>query len=459
MTPVYVLKGTYRWNNTLTRIPINNPIGLDFESTIVDGATTTKFTFNRLQNSGDYIQFYVTKVNNSTEDSRVDTFINVYNLSTNRWEWELQDFTVIYPMTYDETLGNWFNNNATAISVEPEPEEPEEPDEPDTPTETKTIKKGTYRFNDIVETPSEGFGFDIPFTSSFLNEGVTYNIVCNRIHTMTDANGGIVMFNIIEMSPLMDGLPIPLDAGVYNSNKWMMEVQIITVTEDATVDDTSSTWFNTNTKPYTETPDTPDTDPTVDSLIAKLQNLINKANTVTGKNNTDITSSVCSLIAGYGRGGGGECDRNHIIEVDTLPTENISEDDIYKMGDSYYQYRNVFKDVLINIGSVVSLVETYQQQGATIELFSVDKYEDVTDPHPSNLDTGALAIYYDASRDDIFFYASGAWYSISLELDMSNGGAIADASEATTPYCYYALVDSGWKPLGAAEYTGEVVIE
>lgn len=45
---------------------------------------------------------------------------------------------------------------------------------------------------------------------------------------------------------------------------------------------------------------------TAESVKAKLQGLINLANTVTGNADTDLTAAVNALIAGFGQGGGGE---------------------------------------------------------------------------------------------------------------------------------------------------------
>ena len=41
-----------------------------------------------------------------------------------------------------------------------------------------------------------------------------------------------------------------------------------------------------------------------DVVKVKIQNLINKANATTGKNDTDLTSGVYNLVQGYGSGGG-----------------------------------------------------------------------------------------------------------------------------------------------------------
>lgn len=60
---------------------------------------------------------------------------------------------------------------------------------------------------------------------------------------------------------------------------------------------------------------------------------------ITAADEVDL-SEIDDLIGGEGGGGStdGECTRNHIIEVTTLPTTNIDTNALYKMGESYYKY-------------------------------------------------------------------------------------------------------------------------
>ena len=153
---------------------------------------------------------------------------------------------------------------------------------------------------------------------------------------------------------------------------------------------------------------------------------------------------------------GGECSGNHIIEVETLPTENIDENALYKMGESYYKAgEKEFKDLLaVEDGTKMSYVDAITQQGATLELFYVDNYENVANPQPFMTGT-TMSMYYDAHRNDVFMYDEG-WFSASLMMEgMTNGGAITDASEATEETHYYALISNGWK----AYRNGILVIE
>lgn len=147
---------------------------------------------------------------------------------------------------------------------------------------------------------------------------------------------------------------------------------------------------------------------TADSVKAKIQALIAKANSTTGKSDTDLTSGVNSLVDGYGQGdpvpvwdedftlsddteeitgrepllkektitandtylasadgadgyskvivnvagggGGGESTLEYIIEVDVLPTDSaaIDKNALYKCGRSYYMWAP-FKDMILVI--------------------------------------------------------------------------------------------------------------
>jgi hypothetical protein len=169
------------------------------------------------------------------------------------------------------------------------------------------------------------------------------------------------------------------------------------------------------------------------------------------ENGTHNVKEFESVEVNVASGGGGECSGNHIIEVDTLPTENISRNDIYKMGDSYYKYSPQPKDLVCFFegGTVMLFSQQVASNGGTLELIYTDNYESVTDPHFfMDYSTMTYTFYYDASRKDAFAYANGEWASVSLMLELSNGGVITDMEEITTAECYYILLDI-WKKYDA----------
>ncbi len=66
---------------------------------------------------------------------------------------------------------------------------------------------------------------------------------------------------------------------------------------------------------------------TLESVKAKIQGLIEKANAATSRADTQLSPAVDALIAGYGSGGGG----GGFIDVTELPTEDINEDAAYRL--------------------------------------------------------------------------------------------------------------------------------
>jgi hypothetical protein len=57
--------------------------------------------------------------------------------------------------------------------------------------------------------------------------------------------------------------------------------------------------------------------------------LLSSANAKTGKNDANLNDAVNTLMNGYGTGGGGECTKKHVIEVDVLPEVGV-EGAVYK---------------------------------------------------------------------------------------------------------------------------------
>ena len=63
---------------------------------------------------------------------------------------------------------------------------------------------------------------------------------------------------------------------------------------------------------------------TADSVKNKIQGLINTANATTGKADTDLTSAVGALIAGFGQGGSGGGGASGLYAAKITPAEDVS---------------------------------------------------------------------------------------------------------------------------------------
>ena len=507
MAAIEIKKGTYRWNDTITNLPTTSVYILDFESNL-DG--DAKYTFNKLQSSSTHIQFYVASVNDETTNSAVGTFIDVYNLSSNLWQWSVQEFTVTVATTVDSEFGTWFNSNATAISVEDTPEYGElkvysndgttllktisipvgetvtftansngfsggdysytyngdktflgiatnanattpayavgstvswtsttagmtvyiveeitESEEPDTPTETKTIKAGTYRFNDVLTDSENHWGdidinFTLPSSINFNEETNTVTLnatpfLCYKITRISSDNtlalyfnGSIVVYigeapyywNTVYEQCISGGFTVDDTVKGYG--------QIITITEDFTsadeYDEVFVTWFNENAKPYTI--------PTEDSIIAKMKALIAKANITTGKSDTDLTEAILSLAAGYGVAGEG------IVEVtseatmtailNSATTANSGKLYKYVGPGGTYCLGALSGSSTISAVPGVDMNYGFSSGAKSIEFVSVDDAGTVTKPSSLAVNTAYKMRLYRDDADDATSYFNGS---------------------------------------------------
>ena len=171
-----------------------------------------------------------------------------------------------------------------------------------------TIKKGTYILSsnpsylnyDVLQLPTtingddfiDNYGFEITPMSTGNSLGT--EVVAFSIFNTFSYNGGYSSGAFVRMSA--DGSSLTLLMPTENlSNIYGGEFEI---PKDTTVNDVVYNWFNENTTSEGGSSDTP----TAESVKAKIQSLINKANTTTGKSDTDLTEAVLSLVGGYGNG-------------------------------------------------------------------------------------------------------------------------------------------------------------
>lgn len=137
-----------------------------------------------------------------------------------------------------------------------------------------------------------------------------------------------------------------------------------------------------------------------------------------------------------------------IIEVETLPTENIDGNALYKMGDSYYKFGEEFKDLLFGInGEGDSFKDVVEAQGTTVNLHFARTRP--TENIKISIDD-ILHLYFVYDENDVLAYGdfdgkgTNEWKSIEDTNNPPFVGPITDKSQITE-YGFYALVDNGWK--------------
>lgn len=159
--------------------------------------------------------------------------------------------------------------------------------------------------------------------------------------------------------------------------------------------------------------------------------------------------------------GSGECSGEHIIEVDTLPTENINETDLYKCGDSYYKSGvNPFSDLILvyDDGTTQSFDTIAPGFGMTYS-FNIIPTKITENIQVSDNDT-IYHWYYIEDENDVFLYmdpdstGTNDWYTWGELADSTFNGIISDISEATTTG-YYTLSSLVWTSYS----NGQMVVE
>lgn len=123
--------------------------------------------------------------------------------------------------------------------------------------ETKTIKAGTYRFNDVLTAPSADIAEDINYsvTTLFKAYDVTIQGNCNQIRVYLNYDGeeNVLVYTAVSSEPDFSsaGVSYPIPFRVYDEVGWNYTdydegIQTITITEDTEVSDEFYEWFNKN---------------------------------------------------------------------------------------------------------------------------------------------------------------------------------------------------------------------
>lgn len=150
--------------------------------------------------------------------------------------------------------------------------------------------------------------------------------------------------------------------------------------------------------------------------------------------------------------GGGACDKPHIIQVDTLPTENMDETAVYLCGGNYYTYKEPrFLDCYMYYPSY-DMVISYQ------ELAAAEGIEFTYHIIPTRAAEGILEsvepvihLYWILDENVVGNLIDGEW------TDMPVTGVVADASELVADGHYVIGQSGGWtkyfSPVGTLAIT------
>lgn len=308
--------------------------------------------------------------------------------------------------------------------------------------------KGKWLFNEVLDAYGTAFEQSVEFTASFVDESTTYDGRFTGIkYKPTESN--LVAYTVGSTVPASsywesgEDTVVYLRAPNYNTDAWSFEGinEVDFGSTEQTVSDEFMTWLTANAVPLDAEETTAATITHNGEVIASL----NAGQTATlkcagMKMATDVVVAVAENI------GGGECDKPHIIEVDTLPTENIDENAVYLCGGAYYTHGTKLADVLV---LMVSLAEVIGGAAITYHYATTKPTENIAV-------TGKVYnIYYIADENNLFLYGNFAgngenvWVTGSEAFNQEYGfnppfaGVVSDASEVTS-YDLWAVVQTGW---------------
>ena len=448
--------GTYKFNDVLTVIPyetfslesitdkrywIVENHGLDIKPVVVgqDGmvATLTRFslanTFGDVYIDGEPKEFFDRITCSAILDGQelaMSVEVELFYGTT---------FTVLTEQEVSPEFYDWFIANAVEV------------------VEGKQIS-GKWKFSDVLTRPSanlnENVNFEFPFIDLLSHQDVIakgYNIHTGRgIDESEDYYWGSLFYKCILT--FSGGDSFDQNRVVYYEDDEQMvwskgdateevNYQIIDFgSEPQTVSAEFYEWFTSNASQPTAIISYNGSS-VVDVFAGQTATL----KCAGMKMATDVVIEIAENI------GGGECDKPHVIEVDTLPTSNIDDNALYKVGDTYYQHKGEFLDIWIlddYTDDLESLVKEYTEQGANVQLYYAR-----TKPTDNIQITDARAnfhVYFIEDEDNAFVYMQGMWIDIGTALELPYIGAVENTENiivrsAEDVWGLYAVVHKGWK--------------
>ena len=425
--------GTYRWNDEVTFPPyVNDGYGTPFYhfSQSIKYIFTTSITVGSavytvecegdsvmalsLQNGTNEIQYQLI----SMTPPFMETPYRPYVYSTAEGGWKVyaygegvKTFTVLEDtVVEDEVFATWLTTN------------------------TKEVKaiSGKRRFKDTITSLSyEKYGFTCSLADrayrlekygvdispvSLTYEG--YNITITRITPsffcgdMFDDNGKPTIFiEELSLGVTVDGgeyIAMPVTPSDIANQVFDFGTELQYIPVDAW------DWVMESTDPYVEKPKT---------VKEKIQSLIDKANATTGKSDSDLTSGVKSLIAGYGQGS--ICHNPHVYHTnsaDELP-DDAADGSLAVVTETEYGWAKKTWNGLTNFGGCYVWTDgdnTYFSDGDTHYVLNGDTWE--------SKEWKGLTFFY---RDAIWKYGENVYYSNTDGSYILNG----DTWEETTFNC------------------------
>ena len=306
--------------------------------------------------------------------------------------------------------------------------------------------KGKWKFNDVLNTYDTEFEQSVEFTASFVDENVAYEarFTCIK-YKPTKSN--LVTYTVGSAVPTNSYWEAGEDTVVYmrapnfDTDEWLFEGinEVDFGTTGQTVSDEFMTWLTANAVEVVEEPEAPAATITYGgAVIAEL----NAGQTATlecagMQMATDVVVAVAENIGG---GGGGECDKPHIIEVDELPTENIDENAVYLCGGAYYAYAKEFVTVVQDGMDFRTLADAY---GLTVSFI-------IATTKPTTFDGDGMAFCYVEDENAFYSYDGYEWSNMESDgTEIVVVESIADAGSTGV----YAVMLNGLKKYSAPSGT------
>ena len=174
------------------------------------------------------------------------------------------------------------------------------------------------------------------------------------------------------------------------------------------------------------------------SSINKIKSLTQQIESITGKSHSDLTIAIQALKDGYESDSSG----SGIIDVTELPTENIDENAVYRVTESYK--KNPIDVWFVYDGGDVESITMYlvAEYGVTPNIYLVDELP--TEMKSSDLETfSEIHIYIVKSSGIGYLHAQGMTLTLGMKFAGEEGydRGITDDPYSETEYGVYVTLE------------------